>query len=141
MAVWGAFGSDFIWEAIWLPLLGVVRGRAAEYMELTSAGWGLLETGAEFSCDELGPAEAADSCGVDLEEPPPNTRRKKPGFGAAGAWGGNSGLREATDGDGAEGSCHDGTGGSSRKALALTNSWAWALMLGPGWLLFFRKVL
>jgi hypothetical protein len=126
----------------WVLLLGVVRGRAWEYMELMSAVCCLAAVDAESTCDAFETFDGLDSCGVDLEEPPPKTRLKNPGLGAAVVGcNGTCAARDATVGEGALASCHGGTGGKSRKVLALTNSCACALMLGPGWLLFFRKVL
>ena len=93
--------------------------------------------------EEYDALDVFESGGCDFEEPPPNTRRKKPGFslGAAAVCVGKNGFRVFTLGLGADGSCNDGTGGRSRKVLAFTNSCAWARMFGSSWLLFFRRVL
>jgi hypothetical protein len=106
-------------------VFGVVRGRVWEYIELTSAVCCLVRAGDESICDVFETFEVVDTCGCDLEEPPPNTRLKNPGLGATGAAGeGDGAPREATVGEGADGSCHEGTGGKSRNVLALTNSCA-----------------
>ena len=109
-----------------LELFGVVRGRAWEYIESTSGGLCFAEAGADSSC-ALFVAFAGLGCGWDLEEPPPKTRLKNPGFSRGGApWpcDGKGDFRVDTFGNGAEGSCNDGTGGRSRNVLALTNSCA-----------------
>ena len=132
VAVWGAFANVLVWTGAWLPVFGVVRGRFAEYIEVTSAACGLLGAGVGSVCDAFDRGGGFCCCDWGFAEPPPKTRRKKPGLEAAGGCGGNNGTLAATLDDGADESCQAGTGGSSRNLLALTNSSACARMLGPG---------
>jgi hypothetical protein len=109
------------------------------------SGKGCLAEAGDSRGEEYDALELLDSCGWLLDEPPPKTRLKNPGFSlgtAAGVCDGKRDLRVLILGLGADdGSCNDGTGGRSRRVLALTNSCAWALMLGSSWLLFLRSVL
>lgn len=76
-----------------------------------------------------------ESCGELFGKPPPKTRLKNPGFSFGVAIGEEAtaeALRVATVGDGAGGSGYRGMAARSRMLLALTNSWAWSLMLGSG---------
>jgi hypothetical protein len=137
-------GMALIWLAMWLLLLGVVRGRVWEYMESMSGNVCFPEAGDSMG-EEYDALDVLERGGCDLDEPPPpNTRLKKPGFSlgaGAGDCAGKKPLRVLMLGLGAVESCIAGTGGRSRRVLALTNSCACALMFGSSALLFFRSVL
>ena len=154
-AVWGALGMGLVWAAV--LVLGVVRGRLDEYIELTSAVCSLLGGGIDSVCGAFDSVEVFDGCACGFADPPPKTRRKKPGLELDEAaavvvgvvvvaavvivapadavdrgCGENNGLLVTTPGEGVSESCPEGTGGRSRNLLALTNSSACARMLGPG---------
>jgi hypothetical protein len=108
-------------------LLGVVRGRLLEYMESISAGrdWDEDRGSAEVMFEGW---EVTAGCVCVFEEPPPNTRLKKPGLSlgaGAASWVPNNDFRVPTVGAGAVASWYTGTVGRSRSVLAaLTNSCA-----------------